>query len=148
MVTQEEFKTFCGNVNIKICTTTPESPWSNGLVECHNNVLRLPVSKIIKEVSCDLDVTVVWAVSDKNSLKNVHAFSLNRLVFGENTNFPNVTDDLILVLNNKSTSQAAGENPNVLQSTRKKIIKKKVSSKSKPALIHATYTSGDVIYNN
>ena len=108
-------------------------------------MLRLTVSKIIKEVNCDLDMAVVWAVSDKNSLKNVHAFSLNRLVFGENTNFPNVTDDLILILNNKSTSQAAGENPNVLQSTRKKIIKKRVSSKSKPALIHETCTSGDVI---
>ena len=40
-----EFQTLCENFNITICSTTAESPWSNGLIERHNAILGLTVTK-------------------------------------------------------------------------------------------------------
>ena len=53
-----EFITYCKNMNIQICTTAAESPWSNGLVERHNAVLGMTVSKVMKDVNCQLEVAV------------------------------------------------------------------------------------------
>ena len=40
-----EFQTLCENFNTRICSTTAESPWSNGLIERHNAILGLTVTK-------------------------------------------------------------------------------------------------------
>ena len=79
-----EFITCCKNMNIQICTTIAKSPWSNGLVKRHNAVLGMTVSKVIKDVNCQLEVAVAWSLSAKNCLKNVYGFSPNQLVFGRN----------------------------------------------------------------
>ena len=42
-----EFETLCENFNIKIYTSAAESPWSNGLIERHNAILDLTVTKTI-----------------------------------------------------------------------------------------------------
>ena len=47
-----EFITYCKNMNIQICTTAAESPWSNGVVERHNAVLGMTVLKVMKVVNC------------------------------------------------------------------------------------------------
>ena len=83
-----EFQTLCDNFNIRICTTVAESPWSNSLIERHNAILGLTVTKSMEDIKCDLQLAVSWAVSAKNSLKNVYSFSPNQLVFGKNSNFP------------------------------------------------------------
>ena len=67
----EDFKSLCENFNIRVCTTAAESPWSNGLVERHNAILGLTVTKTLEDTKCDLELAVAWAVSAKNSLKNV-----------------------------------------------------------------------------
>ena len=72
----------------------------NGLVERHNAILGLTVAKTIEETKCDLEMAVAWAVSAKNSLKNVNGFSPNQLVFGKNPNFPNVSSDNLPALEN------------------------------------------------
>lgn len=143
----DEFITFCENLNIRICTTAAESPWSNGLVERHNAVLGLTVAKTIEDTKCDLDIAVAWAVSAKNSLKNVNGFSPNQLVFGKNPNYPNTFDDFLPALENKTSSQIVAENLNALHSARENFIKNEASSKLKLALKHQTRTSGDVVYN-
>ena len=35
----KDFIDFCENFNIKIKTTAAESPWSNGICECHNAII-------------------------------------------------------------------------------------------------------------
>ena len=70
-----EFMSFCENMNIRILTTAAESPWSNGLVERHNAVLGLAVSKIVDDKKCDLELATTWAISAKNALKNVNGYS-------------------------------------------------------------------------
>ena len=88
-----EFITYCKNMNIQLCTTAAESPWSNGLVERHNAVLGMTVSKVMKDVSCQLEVAVALSVSAKNCLKNVYGFSPNQLVLGRNPNYLNNFDN-------------------------------------------------------
>ena len=46
-------------------------------------MLGLTVSKTMNDTNCDLDVAVAWAISAKNSLKNVHGFSPNQSVLEE-----------------------------------------------------------------
>ena len=43
----DEFRFSCENVNIRICTTAVESPWSNAIVERHNATLGFSVQKIM-----------------------------------------------------------------------------------------------------
>ena len=109
--TNQEFKTFCENLNVRICTAAAESPQSNGLVERHNAVR----CKTKDKTNCDLDVTIAWAVSAKNYLKNVYDFSPNQLVF-EKKNVSNVSSyvsgDLLPALENKTTSQTVNVNVN------------------------------------
>ena len=77
---KDEFRSLCENVNIRICTTAAESPWSNGIVERHNAALGFSVQKIMDNLKCDLSLAVAWAVSAKNALQNVHGcFSPNQL---------------------------------------------------------------------
>ena len=65
-----EFQALCENFNISICTTAAESPWRNGLIERHNAVFGLTVTKTMGDIKCDLQLAVSWAVSAKNSSKN------------------------------------------------------------------------------
>ena len=52
---------------IRICTTAAESPWSNGIVERHNDTLGFFVQKIMDDLKCDLSLAVAWALSAKNT---------------------------------------------------------------------------------
>ena len=46
------------NFNIRICTTTAKSPWSNSLTERHNAILGLTVTKFMEDIKCDLQLAV------------------------------------------------------------------------------------------
>ena len=84
----DEFRSLCETVNIRICTAAVESSWSNGIVERHNATLGFSVQKIMDDLKCNLSLAVAWAVSAKNALHNVHGSSPNQLVFGKNQNIP------------------------------------------------------------
>ena len=144
----DEFITFCENMNIRICTTAAESPWSNGLVERHNAVLGLTVSKTMEDIKCDLNLAVAWAISAKNSLKNVHGYSPNQLVFGKNPNYPSVCDNKIPALEGKTSSKVVAENLNAMHAARQGFIKSESSDKIRRALKHQTRTHSDVHYSN
>ena len=68
--------------------TPAESPWSNGIVERHNAVLRKMVHKLmLDEKRFPIDVIVAWSVSAKNALNTCYGYSPNQLAFGGNPNF-------------------------------------------------------------
>ena len=90
-----EFQALCENVNIRICTTSADSPWSNGLIEKNNAVFGLTVTKTMEDIKCDLQLTVSWAVSAKNSFEKCSWLLSKPTFFGKNPNFPNVCDDLL-----------------------------------------------------
>ena len=78
-----EFQTLCENLNTRLYTTATESPWSKRLIERHNAVLGLTVTKTMEDIKCDLQLAVSFAVSANNSLKNVHGFSPSQVVLGK-----------------------------------------------------------------
>lgn len=48
-----------GKLNIKTITTTGESPFSNGIVEWHKQILAEAFYKIISNVNCEPKVALV-----------------------------------------------------------------------------------------
>ena len=72
----------------------------------------------MEDIKCDLQLTVPWAVSTKNSLKIVHGLSPNQVLFGKILNFLNVCDDLLPALENKTTSEIVAKNLNALRQAR------------------------------
>ena len=139
-----EFISLCESFNIRICMTAAESLWSNGLVERHNAILGLIVTKIVDDLDCDLDIAVSWGISVKNSLKNVNRFSPNQLMFGRNPNFPNVMDNKLPALESVSCSDTVITNLEVMHQAREEFIKNKASSKLRKALKSQVRTHNDV----
>ena len=74
------------------------------------------------EQSCSLKVAVAWAIPAKNSLKIVHGFSPNQLVFGSNPNFSNAMNNVPPALEGKTTSQIVAENLNAMHAARQAFI--------------------------
>ena len=75
---------FCENFNIKTKTTAAESPWNNGICECHNAI----ITETLLKVKEDWEIALAQALSAKNSLINVNGFSPHQIVFGKNIKIP------------------------------------------------------------
>ena len=144
------FISMCENLNMSILTTAAESPWSNGLVERHNGVLGNIVSKMMTEKSRSytLETAVAWAISAKNSLKNVHGFSPNQLVFGCNPNYPNIETDSPPALEGKTSSEVVAYNLNAMHAARKAFIESESCERLRRAMKHNVRSSGEVKFIN
>lgn len=66
----EKYKEMNEKLNIEVWQTAGESPWSNGIVERHNAVLKESLAKIIEDTKCDHEIALGWAMSARNSLYN------------------------------------------------------------------------------
>ena len=141
----DEFRSLCEIVNIRICTTAGESPWSNGIVERHNATLGFSVQKMIDDLKCDLSLAVAWAVSAKDALHNVNGFSPNELVFGKNPNFPAVESNKP-ALQGKTASEIVACNLNAMHAACQAFIKSESAEKLRRASHHQTRTYSDVKY--
>ena len=104
------------------------------------------VTKIVRDVNCELPVALSWAVSAKNSLHNIHGFSRNQLVFGRNPNFPSVLTDKLPALEGKTTSEVVRDNLNAMHAARKAFVTSEASEKIRRALRHNVGKSVDVKY--
>ena len=122
--------------NIKIMTTSAESPWSNGACERQNAVIGDIVRKIMADSRCDLDVALAWAVSARNALTNYAGFSPNQLVFGQNPGLPNVCENDPPALNPTLTSDIVRVNLNALHLARQEFVKTESSERLSRALRH------------
>ena len=60
--------------NVKVITTTAESPWGNGVCERLNAVIDSMLHKIIADIKCDVEVAPSWAVFTCNALVNHSVF--------------------------------------------------------------------------
>ena len=138
--------TFCKDFNIRICTTSVESPWSNGFIERHNTVVRLTVTKTITATSCDLGIAVAWALSAKNSMTNDNGFSPNPLVPSKNPDNPNKETILPPALENKTSSELILKELKSLHSARKNSIKAESPEKLKKDFQYNIKTHADVVY--
>ena len=91
-------KNMAQNLNIVVCMTAAESPWSNGLSEQYNGILGEMVKKTIEATNCSFQVVLAWAISAKNTLHSIHGYSSNQLVFCRNPNLPSILNDKLPVL--------------------------------------------------
>ena len=104
------------------------------------------LTKIIAQQSCPFEVAVAWTISAKSSVKNVHGFSPNQLVFGSNHNFPNVISNAPPALKGKTTIQIVADNLNAMHATRQIFIQSESAEKLQRYLRHQVRTSGDTKY--
>ena len=118
----ETMRDMCEQFNIKVLTTSAESPWSNGVCERLNAILGASVHKIIFETNCDPHTAQAWAVSARNALSNNSGFSPNQLVFGFNPAFPSFDKNEAPAFE-KPASQIVETNLSALRKAREEFIK-------------------------
>ena len=70
------------NFNIEVKTTPAYSPWSNGLLERHNQMLTDLLMKVKSDENSDWETALSWALMAKNVLNNNHGYSPYQLVYG------------------------------------------------------------------
>lgn len=141
----DSFTEMCEKFNIKVQTTPSKSPWSNGLCEHHNQILTTIILKVKDDTGCDYETALPWALCAKNSLINNNGFSPSQLVFGRNTNLPNIIDHK-LPAQEKSTLPDIALHISALHAARKAFIATESSNKIKLALRKNVRTSGNT-YN-
>ena len=148
----EEVRDMAENFNIDVITTPGYSPWSNGLLERHNQTLTEILLKVRHDHQLDWSTALSWALMAKNSLQNVHGYSLYQLVFGRNPNFPSVLTDQPPALEGTTLSEHVRKHINALHASKEAFVKAECSDRIRRALrkqIHSSpreFASGDKIY--
>ena len=66
----ETFREMNEKLNVSTHTTAAESPWSNGTIERHNEILYESMMEPMKDTNCDPEVALAWDVNAKHSLQN------------------------------------------------------------------------------
>ena len=140
-------------MNIRVMTTSAESPWSNGLVERHNATLKHMLDKISAEKEVQTEIALAWAVQAKNSLANVHGFSPAQLTFGQNPNLPGVLSDKPPALEEREVADIIATQLRTMRTARQAFIKAESEEKIKRALRHNIrpsaknkFVQGDLVY--
>ena len=146
----QELLDLCEVYNITLKTTGAEAPWSNGLVERHNQVLGNMLDRVLNDMNCPFDIALAWCVNAKNSLQNVHGFSPYQLVFGNNpvlpgpfTNRPPALEDVKL-----RSSDIVRDNLNAQQASRVAFMESERSERLRRALRTSTRTYSDQVIVN
>ena len=149
----EKYKEMNEKLNIEVCHTAAESPWSNGMVERHNAVLKECLQKTITDTKCDPKIGLGWAVSAKNSLFNNNGFTPDQLTYGRNCNYPSVLIDEPPALESSTTVDVIRENMNAMHKAREAFIESESSERIRRALRHnirtyanGTYQNGESVY--
>ena len=141
----EIYREVAEKLNIVLKTTAAESPWSNGLVERHNQILGNMIKKTMADTGCSLEMAVMWSLNAHNSLADVHGFSPYQLVLGRNPSLPSLQIDRPPALNEVS-NDALRLHLNALHAAREAHIQSENNEKIRRALRHNVRTSGEVKY--
>lgn len=140
------------NFNIETRTSAGYSPWSNGLLERHNQTLTDIIQKVKREKGCNWHATLDWALMAKNCMHNVHGYSPHQLFFGQNPNLPSVLVDKPPALEGTTVSVRVGEHIPALHTSREVFTEDECSERIRRALskqLRSTdekYETGDKVY--
>ena len=141
-----EFLSLCEQFGILVNTTAAESPWSNGVVERHNQTMARSMDKIIADTGCHPEFALMWAVNAKNSLQNIAGFSPFQLVLGRNPRLPSTLTDDLPAITQRSMPELIRENLNALHSARTAFIACENDEKIRRALRNNIRSSGETKY--
>ena len=143
----------CNAFNIEPKFTASESPFSNGICERHNALIRKMTEKVIEDTGCKLSIALMWATHAKNSLVNVFGFSPYQLVFGHNPNIPGNQENKLPALTSTTSYQIVADHLNSLHKAREAYIQAENSDRIRRALIgrifngtHQKFCVGDRVY--
>lgn len=148
----EEVRDMAENFNIEVKTTPAYSPWSNGLLERHNQTLTEIIVKVKTSTGCDWSTAMDWALMAKNCMQSVHGYSPHQLVFGQNPNLPSVLTDKAPALEGTTKSEWVAKHISALHAARKAFTEAECSERIRRALkkqIRPTderYEPGDKVY--
>ncbi len=148
----DELKDMAENFNIEIKTTAAYSPWSNGLLERHNQTLNEIIMKVKTSNGCDWHTAMDWALMAKNTMQSVHGYSPHQLVFGQNPNLPSVLIDKPPALEGTTKSQWVARHISALHASRKAFTEAECSERIRRALrkqlrhTDEKYEMGDKVY--
>ena len=148
----DDFYDICGKFNIKVSGTASLSPWSNGTCERHNHLITTMPVKIRDEAKCSYDTTLAWTISANNPLINHNSFSPSQIVFGKNSNLPNIRSVTLPALEKATTSLDLVLHIATLDSAREAFMKAQTLEKIKIVLKKQTrqtrerYEIGEEVY--
>ena len=148
----DEVRDMAENFNIEVKTTAAYSPWSNGLLERHNQTLTDTLLRLKEDNNCDWDIALSWALMAKNALDNEHGYSPYQLVYGRNPNLPSVLTDKLPALEGTTMSEIVGKHIEALHSARTAFTRSECSERIRRALRKQTrpsgvsYQTGDKVY--
>ena len=131
----EEMREVASVLNINLCTTPAESPWSNGLCERVHSIIDTMLAKLVADQpNTSLSVLLRWANMAKNALQMNNGFSSYQLVFGKNPNLPNIMCDNVVSFEGLSSSESLVKHLNSLHAARLAFIKSETSERIRRAL--------------
>lgn len=122
------------NFNIEVKTTAAYSPWSNSLLERHNQTLTEILLKVKRDHRCDWNTALDWALMAKNSMHNVHGYSPYQPVFRQNPNLPSVLTNKLPALEGTSMATWIAQNISALHATRRAFTEAECSESIRRAL--------------
>lgn len=141
----DEVRDMAENFSIEIVTTPAYSPWSNGLLERHNQTLTDMLLRVKHDnPHLDWETALCWALMAKNSLQNTHGFSACQLVFGKNPNLPSVLTAKPPALEGTTSSQVVGNHIVGLHAARQAFTKAECSERIRRALRKQTRPTPDI----
>jgi len=141
-----EFLALCEQFGIVVNTTAAESPWSNGIVERHNQTIARSMDKIIADTGCHPEFALMWAINAKNSLQNIAGFSPFQLVLGRNPRLPSTLTDDLPAITQRNMPDLMRENLNALHTARAAFIACENDEKIRRALRNNIRSSGETKY--
>ena len=146
----QELIDLCESLNITLKTTGAEAPWSNGLIERHNQVLANMLDRVLNDTTSNFDIALSWCMNAKNALQNVHGFSPYQLVFGHNPVLPGPFTNNLPALEdvNSRSNEILKENLNALHAARTAFIESERSERLNRALRTNTRTYSDQVVVN
>ena len=142
----ELFRDMAQLLNTHVLSTAAESPWKNCITDRYIAIIHNTGDRALEDVNCSIEVARAWALSAKNSLKNVSGYSPNQLVSGKNPNLPTVIGNEPPALEGVSSSKLTADHLNYMHTARKAFIESEASDKLRGALLRKTRTATSLVY--
>ena len=122
--------------NIESQQSAAESPFSNGMIEHHHQVLAESMVKTKQDSNCTWKTALCWALSAKNSLQMTGGYSTMQLVMGRNPSFPNVIDSKLPAMESSGSvgSETVENHLRAMRTAREEFVRAESSSKIMKAL--------------
>ena len=144
----KEYTEMCEQFNIQIQNSAAESPFSNGMVERHHQVLTEMLIKTKEDCKCSYKIALCWALNAKNSMQMNGGYSSYQLLLGKNPSLPNVIDNELPAMEKTSISAVLEKNLQAMRKAREEFVKAESSNKIKRALRSQVRTCNYVYLDN